>query len=138
MKEDKFTVPVSRPLTMAERTLLGWLLDNGISKAETYKKQMGDIHVCSMCSCGCPTIDLAIGDKKERTTGASQIIADAEGLSPEGILVNVILHVRENQLSELEVFSVDGTKDFGLPTPDKLTITNEPKKPQQANQGDGE
>ena len=138
MKENEFTVPANRPPTSAERALLEWLLDNGISKAKAYKKQMTEIHVCSTCSCGCPTIDLAMGGKTERTTGPSQILANAEGLSPEGVPVNVILHARENKLSELEVFSLDGTKNFNLPTPDKLTITNEPKKPQQTSQGDGE
>ncbi len=138
MEEDKFRVPADRPLTGAERILLKWLLDNGVSDAKTYKRQLTDIHVCSTCSCGCPTIDLAMGDKTERTAGPSQILADAEGFSPEGVPVNVILHARESKLSELEFFSLDGTKNFNLPTPDKLTITNEPKKPQQSNQPDRE
>ncbi len=138
MKENKFRVPANRPLTSAECTLLKWLLDNGVSDAEIYERQLTDIHVCSTCSCGCPTIDLAMGDETEGTTASSQILADAEGFSPEGVPVNVILHARENKLSELEVFSLDGTKNFNLPTPDKLTITNEPKKPQQSNQPDRE
>ena len=138
MEENKFAVPAIRPLTSGERTLLKWLLENGVSEATAYKKQLMDIHVCSTCSCGCPTIDLAMLDKTERITGPSQILADAEGFSPEGVPVNVILHARENKLSELEVFSLDGTKNFSLPTPDKLTITNEPKKPQQTNQPDRE
>jgi hypothetical protein len=138
MKENKFTVPVNRPLTSAERTLLKWLLDNGISEATAYKRQLTDIHVCSTCSCGCPTIDLAMRDKTERTTGPSQILADAEGFSPEGVPVNVILHARENKLSELEVIAVDGTTNFSLPSPDKLTIINDTKKPQQKNRGDRE
>jgi hypothetical protein len=138
MKDNKFTVPANRPLSRAERTLIEWLLDNGISEAKKYRRQLTDIHVASTCSCGCPTIDLATGDKTERTTGPSQILADAEGSSPEGVPVNVILHARQNTLSELEVFSLDGTKNFTLPTADKLTITNEPEKPQQQNRGDRE
>jgi hypothetical protein len=122
MKDNKFTIPANRPLSKAERTLIEWLIDNGISEAKAYKRQLTDIHVCSTCSCGCPTIDLATGDNTERTTGPSQSLADAEGFSPEGVPVNVILHARENTLSELEVIATDGSKSFSLPSPEKLKI----------------
>jgi len=122
MKDNKYTIPVNRLLSVAERALIEWLLNNGISEATTYKIQLPNVHVVSTCSCGCPTVDLASGDKAERTTGPSQILADAEGFSPEGVPVNVILHARENELSELEVIATDGTKSFSLPSPEKLKI----------------
>ena len=130
MEDNNYTVPANRPLSDAERVLIEWLLDNGIPEAKAYKRHLSDIHVSSTCSCGCPTIDLATGNETERTTGPSQILADAEGLSPEGVPVNVILHAREGELSELEVFAIDGASQFSLPLPEKLKIQYERKKPQ--------
>jgi hypothetical protein len=49
------------------------------------------------------------------------VIADFEGVTPEGIEVGVILHVRQDQLSELEVYAVpDWDGPFGLPTVESL------------------
>jgi hypothetical protein len=62
------------------------------------------------------TIDLAVGDRARRTTGASQIIADFEGLTPEGVEVGVTLHAREGQLSELEITAISEVdRPFNLP-----------------------
>jgi hypothetical protein len=48
-------------------------------------------------------------------------MADAEGSSPEGVRVGVIVHVREGEISELEVYSVTGEKNaFSLPKPESL------------------
>jgi hypothetical protein len=44
----------------------------------------------------------------------------ASGYSPEGIPVGVMLHIRNGLLSELEAYSEDGTKVFGLPDTEKL------------------
>jgi hypothetical protein len=112
---DKGSIPEYRDLTPDERTLLEWLLANGHTGAMTYASQLSQIKVVSRCGCGCPTIDLAVGEKKSGTTGVSTILADARGYSPEGIEVEVILHAREGDLSELEVYSLDGTSEFTLP-----------------------
>jgi len=55
-----------------------------------------------------------------RKDGLSHIIADASGVSPEGIQVGLIVHVREGEISELEVFSATGEKNVSLPTPESL------------------
>ena len=74
----------------------------------------------SHCTCGCPSVDLAVDGK--HTVGASEIIGDAEGRSPEGLRVGVILHCREGQLSELEIYPIDATEGpFRLPKPESLT-----------------
>jgi hypothetical protein len=63
-----------------------------------------------------------VGEKTSRTVGLSTILADAYGHSPEGVPVNVILHAREGELSELEVISMDDTDVFGMPRPETLEI----------------
>ena len=117
-----FTHPEHRDLTVEERRLLEWLIANGNADASAYASQLSQVKVVARCTCGCPTLDLALGEKKFRTTGASTILADAVGHSPEGVPVNVILHAREGEISELEVISCEGTKVFGMPTPEMLKV----------------
>jgi len=112
---DKHTVQDRRDLTSDERDMLEWLLANGYEGASAFTSQLAQVKVISRCACGCPTIDLAVGEKHERTSGSSTILADAVGYSPEGVKVDVILHARDGQLSELEFVSHDDTTAFTLP-----------------------
>jgi hypothetical protein len=117
---DDFTAAEYRDLTPEERRLLEWLIANGTPAAPAYASQLPEVRVVARCTCGCPTLDLALGEKKARTVGPSTILADVTGRSPEGVPVSVILHVREGEISELEVISLDETEVFGLPTPEML------------------
>jgi len=112
-------IPDERALSRTEIRLLDWLLENGLPEASKFKWQIPRLRVVSRCGCGCPTVDFAIGvDRKE---GPSHIIADVEGDSPEGVRVGVIVHVREGEISELEVYSHTGeSKGFSLPEPTSL------------------
>jgi hypothetical protein len=99
--------------------LLEWLLAHGCPNAGLYAAQLPQVTVVSRCSCGCPTIDLAVHGKQ--TFGASELVADAEGRSREGISVGVILHGRKGQLAELEVYPIDEIQGpFALPSPSTL------------------
>jgi hypothetical protein len=116
------SVREERPLCGEEIALLEWLLDHGSGDAPKYRYQIPLLRVVGSCECGCPTIDLAIGGTSHKT-GASHIIADGEGTSPEGAFVGVILHVREGEISELEVYSMTGQeKSFSLPKPERITL----------------
>jgi hypothetical protein len=117
---DNMIVKEERPLTDAEFRLVTWLVIHGGADAAPYATQLRDLKVVSRCNCGCPTIDLAVGDRTSPTTGSATTIAEAFGLSPEGVRVGVYLHVREGQLSELSVFRLDDPKPFTLPTPETL------------------
>jgi hypothetical protein len=75
--------------------------------------------VVSKCSCGCPTIDLQVEGYESKPVS---LILSAEGFSPDGTPVGVILHVRNGLLAELEVYSQDATKFFELPKIDSLTV----------------
>jgi hypothetical protein len=119
---DTFTIPDHRELTAEERGLLEWLLVRGRPEGAEYVPQLMSLAVVARCTCGCPTLDLAVGGRTSRTVGASTILADAVGQSPEGVPVNVILHAREGEISELEVISMDATEVFSMPKPEMLEV----------------
>lgn len=108
-------IPENRLLNPEERTLIEWLLANGNPVSAAYLEQLEGLHVVSHCGCGCPTVDLAVGDAQASTTGASQILADFSGITPDGIQVGVILHARQGKISELEVYSEEGRTSHLLP-----------------------
>jgi hypothetical protein len=114
-------------LSEEERTLIEWLIANGIPEAKNYTQQLEDLHVVSHCSCGCPTLDLAVLNDQASTEGPSQILADFLGITPEGLQVGVILHAREGQISELEVYPLDETVGKSLPTIETLNPFDRPK-----------
>jgi hypothetical protein len=116
-----FIRPERRPLTREERTLLEWLIDNGSADAKEYSPQLANLSVVGICTCGCPTIDLALEGHDQRKTAPSKILADFGGTTPEGIAVGVILYAREGEISELEVYSTTDMKEpFRLPTIESL------------------
>jgi hypothetical protein len=118
----KGRISVDRTLSKAERALLEWLLVKETPDAALYTSQIDSIRVVSRCGCGCPTVDFAL--HSGRKVGASHIVAEASGKSPEGISVDVILHAREGELSELEVYSREGLDaPFDLPCPESLHHT---------------
>jgi hypothetical protein len=110
---DKLHVPDERSLSREEVSLLEWLLGHGRPDASQYLPQIPKLRVVTKCGCGCPTVDFALGG--DRKDGPSRIIADGEGTSPEGVRVGVCVHVREGEISELEVYSCYGEANFRLP-----------------------
>ena|SRR5580700_7673462 len=119
-QEPAKTIPQDRPLTSEERELLTWLLKHGEPEAAEYLSQIPSVRVIGQCGCGCPTIDLAVGDEQAARGSSSTIIADFCGTSPEGALVGIMVHVREGILSELEVYSLSDFKKFSIPRPESL------------------
>src|SRR6266487_4462699 len=117
MNERTFFVEEQRNLSTEEINLIEWLLIN--TKHSELIEQIEKAKVISKCSCGCPTVDLEVAGVDKQPIN---LHLSASGYSPEGILVGIILHVRNGLLSELEVYSEDGTKIFGLPDTDKLKV----------------
>lgn len=108
-----------RSLSETERILLEWLLERGGPSAAKYKAQLTHLHVVSRCACGCPTVDFALHSGPK--VGASELVSEADGTTPEGVAVGIILHAREGELSELEVYSKSGLDvSFTLPRPELL------------------
>jgi hypothetical protein len=126
------TIPENKLLNPEERELVKWLLANGAPEAGAYARQLGNLRVVGRCSCGCPTVDLANGDSEEIATGPSQILADFIGVTADNVEVGVVLHARQNEISELEVYSLGITdttgRTFGLPKIESLkAMLNRPQ-----------
>jgi len=112
-----FIRPERRPLTEEERKLLEWLLANGSPEAKPYLSQIANVNVVGKCTCGCPTVDLALGGHEQRKTAPSIILADFVVRTPEGIEVGVIVHAGEEEISELEFCArTDWKGPFNLPS----------------------
>jgi|SRR5262250_1391781 len=113
--------PEHRLLTNEECALLEWLVANGGPETKQFASQIPEIMVVGSCTRGCPSIDFAIGDRDQRKTGPSHLLADLEGRTPEGIQVGVILDARDGEISELEVYAIDNVKEsFPLPRIESL------------------
>jgi hypothetical protein len=111
-----FTRVERRPLTKEERALVEWLIANGNPDAQQYASQLSELRVVGRCTCGCPSLDLGMGDQEERTVGLSHVLADFDGVTVGGVQVGVILHAREGRISELEIYAVqDFEGSFDLP-----------------------
>ncbi len=100
--------------------MLRWLVAHGEPEAEKYADQIDRVNVSTECSCGCPTIKFGLEGQPHPLDGEWVVVADVVGKSPEGVGVNVLLHVHAGTLWELEVFSVDGRAPFSLPKPEDL------------------
>ena len=106
-----------RDLSLKEVNLIKWLLSK--TNHSEFIEQIEKTKVISKCGCGCRTIDLQV-EGYEAKSGILNL--SAQGVSPEGVPVDVILHVRRGLISELEIYSMDETKDFGLPEINQLHI----------------
>jgi hypothetical protein len=113
-------IPEFRDLTDPERLLLERLLVQGTPGAQAYAEQLAYMTVVSRCSCGCPTIDLAVRGQAASAGSPSEILAEATGMSSEKVRFGIILHARAGLLSELEVYAMDRGGAFTLPEIDRI------------------
>ncbi len=65
-----------------------WLPQNAatIGDVAAFLDQASHLRVVGGCGCGCPSVDFKAGGQD----AVASIIADAEGTSPEGVMVGVI------------------------------------------------
>ena len=109
------SISENRTLTTAEKELISWLISHGAPDAHDYVPQIEKLRVVRRCSCGCPTVDFYASQ------GASKILADFYGVTPENVEVGVILHARDERIAELEIYPLYGQEaPFGLPKIDTL------------------
>jgi hypothetical protein len=127
-----------RPLTPQERELLDFLLDGPVDSPEL-RAQAATAVVAGVCSCGCPSIQLAVDDEAPRArldgceviaSGSAQI--RAKGIGRDDPRTEVALHIvgdvrdGDGVIWELEVWptAADGEQMPELPPVDELQFVD--------------
>jgi hypothetical protein len=112
------TLPQDRPLTPEEFTLAEHLLRHaGAEEAVVFIPQLGHARVTGQCSCGCPTVDLAVpSDFRVSDPPTKRKIADATG-RVDGKLIGAMIFQDEGLLTLFEIYRIEDASDsaFGLP-----------------------
>jgi hypothetical protein len=114
--------PPRRRLLPAEVDLVRWLLSHAARAGAGTAPDpvIEELLVKDRCDCGCPSVDFLV----EGLAATATIAAEAEGMSPEGDPVGVILWVRSGRLSGLEVYALAGEGPVSLPLPATLHPTS--------------
>lgn len=109
-----------RDLTPLERSVLDFLLSEPFSGRDELRSQAAAVQVPGRCQCGCATIDLVVGeDSIPRAPVRSRV--PVEATTTAGPATDVLLHVVEGRLRELEVYRHDG-EPAALPDPSILKL----------------
>ena len=109
-----------RALTPLERAVLNVLLSQPFPGRDELRRQAEDVRVKSRCACGCDTVDLLV---EERSSQPAPVVnrVPVEATSTEGPATDVLLHVVDGLLNELEVYRHDG-EPATLPEPSCLKL----------------
>ncbi len=112
-----------RELSRDERVLLDFLLSSEIASRDALVAQAETVKTKGLtCTCGCPSFSLEPDRSQPRADVGERIVSDAHGLDGDGHLIGVMLFVDDGYLSEVEVYSVDGSGFGGLPDPTWLEL----------------
>lgn len=123
-------LPEPRGLSADERALLLALLESPIATPEL-RQQADAVAVSGECSCGCPSITLAVPEGIPRATWplgtvgvrhGSDADISADAVAPDGRPLDVILHVSGGELVELEVWAGTFGGDPRTDLPDAATL----------------
>jgi hypothetical protein len=110
-----------RPLSETEHGLIRWLLEHGTAEATPYLEQLNRIRVAGQCPCGCPTVDLAVGDVQHPAGGDKVILADYQWQGPGDSRFGVYVFARSGLLAGLAVWAIEGhDMPSRLPEPAEL------------------
>ena len=98
------TLPEDRPASEAEIAITRWMLANASQAGDLsdLEPSLIGLRVVGTCSCGCPSVDFVPGGQAE---GASPV-ANAHGVTAEGVDVGAILWERDASVSALEFYEL--------------------------------
>ena len=109
-----------RQLSLTERAILEFLLSQPFPGRVELKTQLASVKVVGRCECGCETIDLSVEESAcPRAPVKHRVAVEAATRVRPG--TNVLLHVVDGLLRELEVYCDDG-KTATLPDPISLEL----------------
>jgi hypothetical protein len=130
------TLPQDRPLTPEECRLAEHLLrDAGAHGAAAFIPQLARAHVTGQCSCGCPTVYLAVPpDLRVSEPPTDRLLADATG-RVDGKMVGAMIFQKGGLLTVLEIYRIEDVSDnaFGLPPIETIErlVWHPPTRPTQ-------
>lgn len=121
MSDHPLSIPADRPLTSEERVLVRWLLEHANSKRDSreFLSQLEQARVVSQCSCGCASVDFAIGEQVPPNAEPLDILSDYWWEDKSGAKFGVFVFAKAGLLAGIEVYSIDG-----LANADKLPRTD--------------
>jgi hypothetical protein len=99
------TIPEDRPASSDEEAIARWLLENASEAGDLsdLEPSLMGLRVVGRCSCGCPSVDFAVGGQ---AFGAARV-ANAYGTTEDGVTVGVILWELDGAVSALEFYDVE-------------------------------
>jgi hypothetical protein len=110
-----------RPLTSRERGILDRLFECEFPGRDTLQSQL-DRLFCEVID-ECDGLRLRV-EGFEDPWGMGCPIARGEYLDEDDVAVCIVLHVRDGQLSELEIYKEDGSKIINTPHADRFVPTS--------------
>jgi hypothetical protein len=106
---NKVDLSTYRPISAKEKELLLALLHRSGPAAEVFLPQLEGMLVCPDCTCGCPTMSLAIADEHPRASFRGNIVADMLGEASDGT-VGLLVFQAGGKLTCLEAYDLAGRK----------------------------
>jgi hypothetical protein len=112
-------IKLNRPLTIAEKNLIGWMLEHGEPEARNFLPQLEHVRVSNFCCpCGCASLDFVIPGETERSGGIHPIAEFIFGTEDD--LSGIFVFTCRGVLAGLEVYGLAGDAPKSLPTPEVL------------------
>lgn len=103
-----------RDLNLRERVILEFLLSRPFPGRDELMQQLASVKVFGKCQCGCETVDLTVDEANSLRARVKERIP-VEAITRSGSCVNVLLHVVNGFLRELEVVGYDPDEPARLP-----------------------
>ena len=114
-----------RPLSEPERRILTALLEPDFPGAAELRAQLPRTEVTSRCSCGCPTVNLAVPlDVAPSPVGDGCLPVQAAVDTIDHAAQHIIFFVRDGRLDRLETWWIDGDVPSEWPPIDRLDVFN--------------
>src|ERR1043166_1545841 len=102
------SIAEDRPLTVAEREMVLWLLEHGGEEGKKHLRQLARARVVSRCSCGCASVDFSIDGQVASPKSGMSIVSDYRWDDADGKLFGIFAFGREGLLSGIDLWSIDG------------------------------
>jgi hypothetical protein len=115
---------MERELSAAESAIVSWMIEYAPMRGSLghLAPTVEQLRVVENCKCGCPGIDF----KKDGQASPWRPIGDARGVSPDGVIVGVILWGSDKEITGLEVYSETGKTTFSIPAVEKMKTWDQP------------